>query len=50
MPSKLSTRLMVSPQGNLYRMIGSEEEHINYGNVLTKKLNIGEIYRRDNCN
>ena len=50
MPSKLSTRLMISPQGNLYRMVGSEEENINYGNILTKKLNIREIYQRDKCN
>lgn len=50
MPSKLSTRLMVSPQGELYRMVGSEEENISYGNILTKKLNISEIYKRDNCN
>lgn len=50
MPSKLSTRLMVSPQGELYRMVGTQEEDIKYGNILTKKLNIGEIYKRDNCN
>jgi len=50
MPSKLSTRLMISPQGELYRMVGSEEENISYGNILTKKLNIKEIYKRDKCN
>jgi len=50
MPSKLSTRLMVSPQGDLYRMVGSEDENINYKKVLTKKLNIKEIYDRDHCN
>ena len=49
-PSKLATRLMISPQGNLYRMIGSEEENINYGNILKKKLNIKQIYDRDHCN
>ena len=41
MPSKLATRLMVSPQGNLYRMTPGED--VNYGNVLTKKLNIKHI-------
>lgn len=50
LPSKLATRLMVSPQGELFRMVGSEEENINYGNVLTKKLNIKKIYDRDKCN
>lgn len=50
MPSKLSTRLMVSPQGELYRMIGSEDQNVNYGNILVKKLNIKEIYDRDHCN
>lgn len=50
LPSKLATRLMVSPQGELFRMIGSEEENINYGNVLEKKINIKKIYDRDKCN
>lgn len=50
LPSKLATRLMVSPQGELFRMIGSEEENINYGNVLTRKLNVKKIYDRDKCN
>lgn len=50
LPEKLTTRLMVSPQGNLYRMVGSEEENIQYGNVLTKKLEIKKIYDRDHCN
>lgn len=50
MPSKLATRLMVSPQGDLYRMVGKEEDNVNYGNVLTKKLNIKRIYDRDKCN
>lgn len=48
MPSKLATRLMVSPQGELYRMVGSD--NVNYGNVLTKRLNIKKIYDRDKCN
>ena len=50
LPSKLSTRLMVSPTGELYRMIGGDDEKVNYGNVLTRKLNIKEIYDRDGCN
>lgn len=50
LPSKLNTRLMVSPQGELYRMIGGDDEQVHYGNVLTKKLNIREIYKRDGCN
>lgn len=50
MPSKLSTRLMVSPQGDLYRMVGAEEQDVKYGNVLRDNLNIGEIYKRDHCN
>ena len=48
MPSKLATRLILSPQGELYRMVGSEEVH--YGNLLHKNLNIKEIYIKDNCN
>ena len=50
MPSKLATRLMVSPQGELYRMIGGDDEKVSYGNILTKKLNIGYIYNKDKCN
>lgn len=50
MPSKLATRLMVSPQGDLYRMIGSETEDVHYGNMLTDNLNIKEIYEKDHCN
>lgn len=50
LPSKLNTRLMVSPTGELYRMIGGDDEQIHYGNVLTKKLNIKQIYDRDGCN
>ncbi len=50
LPSKLNTRLMVSPTGELYRMIGGDDEQIHYGNVLTKKLNIKRIYDRDGCN
>lgn len=49
MPEKLATRLMLSPQGELYRMANSGE-NISYGNVLTKKLNIRRIYDRDHCN
>lgn len=48
MPSKLETRLMVSPQGELYRMIGAET--ISYGNMLHDDINISEIYMRDHCN
>ena len=51
LPSKLQTRLMVSPQGELYRMIGQEEsENYVYGKVLEKKLNIKDIYMKDGCN
>lgn len=50
MPSKLATRLMVSPQGDLYRMIGTETEDIHYGNMLNDNLNIKEIYEKDHCN
>ena len=50
MPSKLATRLMVSPQGDLYRMIGAETEDVHYGNMLTDNLNIKEIYEKDHCN
>lgn len=50
LPSKLSTRLMVSPTGDLYRMIGGDDEKVHYGNVLTKKLNIKKIYLQDGCN
>lgn len=50
LPSKLNTRLMVSPTGELYRMIGGDDEQVHYGNVLTKKLDIREIYKRDGCN
>lgn len=50
MPSKLATRLMVSPQGDLYRMIGAETEDIHYGNMLNDNLDIKEIYEKDHCN
>jgi MoaA/NifB/PqqE/SkfB family radical SAM enzyme len=50
LPSKLNTRLMVSPTGELYRMVGGDDEQIHYGNVLTRKLNIKNIYDRDGCN
>lgn len=51
LPSKLQTRLMLSPQGILYRMAGEgDDENVIYGNVLTKKLKIKEIYERDKCN
>ncbi len=50
MPSKLRTRLMVSPQGNLYRMGDNDDNNVEYGNVLQKKLNIKDIYIRDKCN
>ena len=51
LPSKLQTRLMLSPQGILYRMAGeNDNENVIYGNVLTKKLKIKEIYKRDKCN
>ena len=49
MPEKLETRLMISPQGELYRM-GNNGENVTYGNVLTKKLNIKKIYDKDHCN
>lgn len=48
MPTKLNTRLMISPQGDLYRMIGSKT--IIYGNMLYDDINIKEIYLRDHCN
>lgn len=48
MPAKLNTRLMVSPQGDLYRMVGAE--YIYYGNMLKNNINIREIYLKDNCN
>ena len=51
LPSKLQTRLMLSPQGELYRMIGeNDDENRVYGNILTKKINIGAIYKKDKCN
>lgn len=51
LPSKLQTRLMLSPQGELYRMIGeNDDENRVYGNILTKKNNIGAIYKKDKCN
>ena len=31
-------------------MIGGDDEQVHYGNVLTKKLDIREIYKRDGCN
>lgn len=49
MPSKLESRLMVSPQGNLYRMVGSDDKHIHYGNILRDRLNIKQIAQRDRC-
>lgn len=49
MPSKLASRLMVSPQGDLYRMIGEERDNILYGNLLKDNINVREISERDNC-
>lgn len=49
MPSKLASRLMISPQGELYRMIGGDDEKISYGNILNNNLNIKEIATRDRC-
>ena len=48
MPTKLETRLMVSPQGDLYRMVGADT--IYYGNMLHDDIIIKEIYMRDHCN
>lgn len=48
MPAKLDTRLMISPQGDLYRMVGAE--NIYYGNMLKENINIKEIYLKDKCN
>ena len=50
MPSKLETRLMISPQGDLYRMIGSEEDFIYYGNLLKDDIDIKDIYEKEHCN
>ena len=49
MPSKLASRLMVSPQGDLYRMLGEEDKNIIYGNLLRDNLNVKEISIKDNC-
>ena len=49
LPSKLETRLMVSPQGLLYRMVGSDEENVHYGKVTDQNLNIRIISLRDGC-
>ena len=50
MPSKLASRLMVSPQGDLYRMVGEEEgQVITYGNLLLDNLNVKEIAKKDHC-
>lgn len=49
MPSRLSTRLMLSPQGDLYRMVAPNIKNINYGNILKDNINIKEIFIRDNC-
>lgn len=49
MPSKLASRLMVSPQGDLYRMIGEEDQNINYGNILHDDINIKKIVQEDHC-
>lgn len=48
MPTKLETRLMVSPQGDLYRMVGAET--IYYGNMLHDDIIIKEIYEKNHCN
>jgi MoaA/NifB/PqqE/SkfB family radical SAM enzyme len=49
MPSKLASRLMVSPQGDLYRMIGGDDEKVHYGNLLRDNLNVKEIAQKDKC-
>ena len=48
MPTKLETRLMVSPQGDLYRMVGADT--VYYGNMLRDDIVLKEIYMRDHCN
>lgn len=48
MPSKLESRLMVSPQGDLYRMVGADT--VYYGNLLRDDIVLREIYIRDHCN
>lgn len=50
MPSKLASRLMVSPRGDLYRMLGEEDGAIvSYGNLLHDDLNVRDISIRDKC-
>lgn len=51
MPSKLASRLMVSPRGDLYRMFGEDENNgiTFYGNLLHDDLNIRDISTRDKC-
>lgn len=50
LPKKLETRLMVSPQGDLYRMVGDAGQFVHYGNILKDDLNIQKIYEKDHCN
>lgn len=51
MPEKLETRLMISPQGELYRMTGSEKDFTSYGRLLNKdKINVKDIYEQEHCN
>ena len=47
MPEKLNSRLIISPQGNMYRMVGADT--VEYGNVINDQLNVKEIYLRDHC-
>lgn len=49
LPKKIYTRLMISPQGELYRMVGKEEDFVHYGNIVKDDLNIKKIYERDRC-
>lgn len=51
MPSKLASRLMVSPRGDLYRMFGEDENEgfTIYGNLLHDDLSIRDISIRDKC-
>lgn len=51
MPSKLASRLMVSPRGDLYRMFGEDENDgfTIYGNLLHDDLSVRDISIRDKC-
>lgn len=49
-PSDLALRLMISPQGDLYRMPKyGEYKNFIFGNMIRDNLDINEIAKNEKC-